>query len=207
MMVMVSNQSAMVFGYLAGRYPGRIGHLYSPGGQRGPYPWMPYALDNGAWSAHLAGEEWDPAPWRELLRWACLSGQQPLWAVVPDVVGDREATLARWHQYVGEVERYGFLPALAAQDGMTFSDVPEGAMVFLGGSTEWKEQAIVPWSERFQGRVHVGRVNNMDRLLRCWHAGVTSVDGTGWFHRKSGQLADLCRFINETTPPQKECWR
>lgn len=198
-MVMVSNQSTMTFGYLAGRYPGSIGHLYSPGGQRGPYPWLPYALDNGAWPAFKNNEPWDEAAWRQLLLWACMSGQKPLWALVPDVVGNREETVENWGRYVGEVERLGFRPAFAVQDGMSFDDVPtDDCALFIGGSTDWKDKAIKPWCARFPGRVHVGRVNRADRLIRCFHAGAVSVDGTGWFHRTNGQLGELEKFIRET---------
>jgi hypothetical protein len=201
-MVLVSNQTGLEIGYLAGRYPGAIGHLYSPGGQRGPWAWMPYALDNGAWPAYKNGRPWDETEWRWLLRWAQCSGQQPLWAVVPDVVGEREATLERWHKYVGVVRAHGFRPALALQDGMTFDDVPDAeCILFVGGSTEWKLAAIGPWCERFPGRVHVARVNTMHRLLRCWHSGVISIDGTGWFRRGNGganQAGDLRRFLAET---------
>jgi len=205
-MVMVANQSNMAFGYLAGKYPGRIGHLYSPGAQRGPDPWMPYALDNGAYSSFLSGEEWTPDRWRALLRWACISGQRPLWALVPDVVGDRDATLAKWDMYVGDVLAMGFTPAFAAQDGMTFEDVPDrDCFIFIGGGDEWKDASIGPWCRRFPGRVHVGRVNKPDRLLRCWRAGAVSVDGTGWYHRKSGQMGELFRFLAETDRQPAPC--
>lgn len=199
--VMVSNQSGMEVGYLAATYPGRIGHLYSPGGQRGPWPFVPYALDNGAYPAFTSGQPWDVQAWRELLHWAACSGQQPLWVLVPDVVGNRQATLDNWPVYVPEVKRRGFRPALAIQDGMTFDDVPADAeMLFIGGSTEWKDSAIGPWCARFPNRVHVGRVNEWDRLARCWRAGAVSVDGTGWFHRspRSNQRAQLVKFLRET---------
>lgn len=196
---MVSNHCSMIFGYLSGRFPGSVGHLYSPDAQCGPWPWMPYALDNGAWPAHLAGTQWQPPPWRALLRWAALSGQRPLWAAVPDIVGNREETIARWSIYEPEVRAFGFRPAFVLQDGMTFADVPSSdCMLFVGGSTEWKEQAIGPWCARFPGRVHVGRVNKWDRLAKSWRAGAVSVDGTGWFRRNSGQLGELVKFIVET---------
>lgn len=195
-MVMPSNHTSFEFGYMAALFPGRLGHLYSPGGQRGPWSWMPFALDNGAFTG------WDEAAWRELMRWALLSGQKPLWAVVPDVVGERNATLANWERFSPEVRRFGFRPALAIQDGMTFDDVPDDdCMLFLGGSTKWKDQAIGPWCHAFPGRVHVGRVNNWDRLVRCWRAGAVSVDGTGWYHKdaRSNQRGDLVKFLRETS--------
>lgn len=194
---MVANQTGIEVGLMAARYPGRLGHLYSPGAQRGPWRELPYALDNGAYAAFINDAAWDESAWRCLLSWAVLSGQRPRWAVVPDVVGNRSATIERWHRYHSEVRALGIQPAFAAQDGMTFEDVPADSVVFLGGSTEWKEAAIGPWCARFPGRVHVGRVNKWDRLVRCWRAGAISVDGTGWFHRI--QRRELAQFLAETS--------
>lgn len=208
MMVMIANATGYEIGALAVLHAGQLGHLYSPGkGRARIYPWMPYALDNGAWIAHKNGVQWDPAEWRAMLRWAALSGVLPLWVLVPDVVGDREATLARWLEYAPEVAAYGFRLAFAAQDGMTFDDVPaEAAVVFIGGSTEWKDAAIRPWCAAFPGRVHVARVNGAERLLAAHHAGAASVDGTGWFHDKNskagGQKAMLMKYLRETRVSQ-----
>lgn len=198
---MVANQRGTEVGYLAGRYPGSIGHLYSPGAECGPYPFLPYSTDNGCFV------RWDEAAWRRLLNWAALSGQRPLWSLAPDVVSNREGTLALWREHVGTIRRFGFRPALAIQDGMTFADVPDSeCMLFIGGGDEFKDAAIRPWCERFPGRVHVGRVNDHERLLRCYHAGAVSVDGTGWFRnnarakRTGSETAGvlLRKFIEET---------
>ena len=66
-MVMPSNQTGTVFGWMAGAFPGRVGHLYSPGAQQGPFHFFPYALDNGAFSAFTSGAPWDEAAWKRLL--------------------------------------------------------------------------------------------------------------------------------------------
>lgn len=196
--VMVTNHSSLWFGYLAGRYPGSLGHLYSPGGQRGPWHFLPYALDNGAYSAFRRQAAWDEGAWFDLLSWAVDRPLKPLWAVVPDVVGDREATLARWRAYLRHVVRRGFTPAFAVQDGMTFRDVPtDDCVLFIGGSTEWKVRSIAPWCSQFPGRVHVARVNDHVRLRHCLEAGAVSVDGTGWHHTKFGQLRRLVHFVSE----------
>jgi hypothetical protein len=198
---MVSNQTGLVVGRLATLFPGRVGHLYSPGGQRGPWDFLPYALDNGAWPAFKNHRPWSEAEWRYLIRWAALNGQRPGWCLVPDVVADRRATLALWDRFSAEVRSFGFRPAFALQDGTTFDDVPDSdAVLFLGGSTEWKENAIGPWCEKFPGRVHVARVNTFQRLWRCHNAGAVSVDGTGWFRRLGGQGADLRRYLEATAP-------
>ncbi len=199
-MVMVANRTGVEVGYLAGKFPGFIGHLYSPGSQRGPYGFLPYALDNGAYPAFEKRIEWDEAAWRRLLLWSAMSGQRPLWVLVPDVVADREKTIERWSQFAGIVVAHGWRPAFALQDGMTFDDVPsDDCMLFVGGSTEWKEAAIGPWCARFPGRVHVGRVNTWRRLMLCYEAGVVSVDGTGWFTKTGGQAADLIRFLEHAS--------
>lgn len=204
-MVMVSNATGIEVGLLAGKHPGRIGHLFSPGGQRGPWVEIPYALDNGAWPAFLGDRPWSESEWRHLIAWAGMAGIPPLWALVPDVVGDRAGTLRQWDRFAPAVSAAGFRRAFAVQDGMTFVDVPDGdCILFLGGSSEWKDAAIGTWCAQFPGRVHVGRVNGWPRLTASWRAGAVSVDGTGWFHKGKGgysQANDLRKFLRETSAP------
>jgi len=199
---MVSNQTGIEVGLLAMKHPGRIGHMFSPGGERGPWRELPYALDNDAWPAHKNKRPRDVDAHRRLLQWSLMSGIAPLFALVPDVVADRDATLREWDIYAPPMAAMGFRLGFAAQDGMTAADVPDsGCMVFLGGSTAWKDAAIAPWCAAFPGRVHVGRVNGWPRLLASWRAGAVSVDGTGWFHKGNGgvsQAADLRKFLRET---------
>lgn len=206
MIVMISNQAGFEAGLLAGRYPGRLGHMFSPGGERGPWTDVPYALDNDAWPAYKNSRARDEAGHRKLLTWSLLSGVSPLFALVPDVVADRDATLREWDRYAHSMAVQGFRLGFAAQDGMTFSDVPTAdCVVFIGGSDKWKDSAIAPWCAEFPGRVHVGRVNGFARLLAAWQNGAVSVDGTGWFHKGRGgasQLSDLRKFLRETGEPQ-----
>lgn len=201
-MVMVANSSGIRTGYLAGRYPGLLGHLYSPGSECGPYDFMPYALDNYRYVCWSKGVAWSERDWLQLLAWSRESGQSPLWALAPDVVTNRDATIAEWHKYAPVIRAHGFRPAFAIQNGMTFDDVPDSeCMLFLGGTVDWKEAAIEPWCARFPGRVHVGRVNAWPRLIRCYEAGAVSVDGTRWFQRfgykteEEGQLSQLIRYL------------
>jgi hypothetical protein len=201
--VMVSNATGIEVGLLAGKHPGRIGHLFSPAGERGPWRELPYGLDNGAWSAFKNKRAWDEAGWRRLLNWAALSGIRPLWAVVPDVVANRAATLELWPTFAPVVLSHGFRPAFAVQDGMTYADVPDDdCFIFLAGSTEWKLANIALWCEHFPGRVHVARVNTWERLALCWKSGAISVDGTGWFRKGNGgtsQFNELRKFLKETS--------
>ncbi len=195
----MSNATGFRVGQLVERYPGLLGHLFSPGQQRGPWPEMPYALDNGAWGAFKNGEEWDPVGHLELLMWAKNSGQAPSWALVPDVVGDREGTIAKWHHKHAAVASFGWPLAFAVQDGMTPADVPrEAAVVFVGGGTEWKWATVSMWCREFP-RVHVGRVNTYRWLRVCEAAGAESIDGTGWFRANENQREGLEQWLQEVT--------
>lgn len=196
-MVMPANNTGIQVGYLAGRFPGMLGHLFSPGAQRGPFPYMPYGLDNAAFEAYKNGTEWDEAAWRALLEWARISGQPPLWVLVPDVVGDRLRTLRKWEMFHDVARRYGWPLAFAVQDGMEPSDVPAGAdVVFVGGSTDWKWSTYRDWCAAFP-RVHIGRVNTYGQLVKCLDAGAESVDGTGWFRGDRRQYNGLLAFLEE----------
>lgn len=189
MIVMPANATGSLFTPLA-RETGNLGHLYSPGGQRGPYPWFPYALDNGVFAAYdLASGRFDHArwatiepEWRKLLTWADAQQQRARFAIVPDVVGDAAATLARWPLYLPHI--HGRFPAaLAVQDGMTVEDVlalpVQPDVIAVGGSTAWKWATVGTWARAFP-RVHVLRVNSPARLDELEALGVESCDGTGW---------------------------
>lgn len=172
MIVMVSNQTGIEVGLLAAKHPGRIGHMFSPGGERGPWLELPHALDNDAWPAHKNDRSRDEAGHLRMLNWSLMSGVPPLFALVPDVVANRDATLREWDRWAPKMQAMGFRLGFAAQDGMTFDDVPDDdCVVFLGGSSEWKDAAIAPWCARFPGRIHVGRVNGMPRLIAAYRGG------------------------------------
>jgi hypothetical protein len=200
MVVMLANNTGIRVGYLAGKFPGLIGHLFSPGAQRGPFPFCNYAFDNGVFAK---GGDWTPEPWIKMLEWGKLSGQSPLWNLVPDAVGDRDATLRKWDEFSPIARRYGWPLAFAVQDGMTESDVPaDASVVFVGGSTEWKWATYRDWCAAFP-RVHVGRVNTYRRLFDCYDAGAESTDGTGFTRGDQVQWRGLCAFCEETTGMRK----
>lgn len=197
--VMPANNSSMHLGWLAGRYPGRIGWLLSPDGWRTPPHWMPYALDNGAFPAWMHSKPWDEAAFLETVEIASRHLNPPLWVVVPDVVADREATLASWQAWAPRLRQYGWPLAFAVQDGMTPEDVPADAdVIFVGGTTEWKWRTVLIWCQHFP-RVHVGRVNSYRLLWSSHDAGAESCDGTGWFRGDKEQLAGLERYLEESS--------
>jgi hypothetical protein len=188
----------MVVGYMAGKYPGRIGWLISPGGWRQPHEWLPYAIDNGAFPAWAKGEQWDQAAFYAHCD-KTRANLKPLWIAVPDVVADKEATIESWHRHHDRVNSYGVCLAFVVQDGMTPSDVPGNAdIVFVGGTTEWKWRHLRTWTDNFP-RVHVGRVNTERMLWICHDAEVESCDGTGWFRGDRNQLAGLFNYLEQST--------
>jgi hypothetical protein len=135
-------------------------------------------LDNGRFCL-LQGKPWDRTQFIRLLDWAATREHKPRWVVVPDVPCDAVKTLRDYDQWEPHIRQYGFLPAMACQDGMTPADVPLGVVAFIGGSLEWKIRNVELFAAECP-RVHVGRVNRLSWLWKCHKAGVESVDGTGW---------------------------
>lgn len=149
---------------------------------------MPWALDNGAWPAFSQGIEWD----REaFLRALDRHGSGADFIVIPDVVADREASLQLTQQWLPLLLARADLGdaqlLIAVQDGMGMSEIGRLAQmderigIFIGGSTDWKLQAIIPWGRWAKERglyCHVGRVNTSRRIALCAAANADSFDGT-----------------------------
>ncbi len=200
MRVMPANATGWFWHCLA-RETGRIGHLFSPEAQRGPWPWFPYALDNGAFTAwDMANNVWDEGKWslgawRRMIFWAQSQQQKPLWAIVPDWIGDGQKTIERWHQFKDEVP---FAKALAVQDGMTVENAlalnPD--VICIGGTTEWKWATVEMWVKAFP-RVHVLRVNSPTKLDWLESIGVESCDGTGWNRGDKTQTLGLEQWARQ----------
>lgn len=197
-MVLIANNSGKEARRLADTFPGRIGHIYSPGGQRGPFPEFPYALDNGAFPAWQKNIPFDDDAFRRHLDWAADARHPPLWVAVPDVVGDAERTTESWYHWLPIVQPYGFPLAFVVQDGHTIGDVPSAAQfVFVGGTTEWKRNTAAMWCNAFP-QVHIGRVNTEKWLWHYHRLGAVSCDGSGWFRGDRSQLDGLWYYLSDT---------
>jgi hypothetical protein len=190
MLVMPANATGWLWHCMA-RETGRIGHLFSPNAQRQTFPWFPYALDNGAYSCYdLRTNEFDhkkwhslEEDWKRMLVWTQTQPYQPRWAIVPDVIGDKERTIAQWSEYAKIIQEFEIPLAVAVQDGMDKDDVrslsPAPEVVAVGGTTEWKWNTVDYWARCFD-RVHVLRCNSPERLYELEAMGIESCDGTGW---------------------------
>lgn len=179
---------------------GLLGQLNQPNVAHRPVPGAMWAADNGC----FGDKPFDAHRWLAWLdrqpRYGCL------FAVVPDVVGDHEATVERWHVWAGRVRDIGYRPAFVLQDGCTPSAIPADTdCVFVGGSTEWKlSPTSVACMRAAKARgcwVHVGRVNSLRRLRWCAHLGIVdSVDGT---YLAFGPDKNLPRLLSWLHPDQR----
>lgn len=217
MIVMPANSSGWFWHCLA-RETGRLGHLYSPGHQRGPWPWFPFGMDNlcyPLWNPEdnsFDEERWQgstEAAWHRLLFWAECNKQRPLWLIVPDRPGSRDETLVKWERYSPALVERKLCPlALAVQNGMTPGDVRalaiQPAVIAVGGTTEWKWETVEMWTKEFP-RVHVLRCNAPDKLAWMQQLGIESTDGTGWNRGDRKQTEGIERFcrglMNRTAHP------
>lgn len=140
-----------------------------------------YALDNGAWTAHQAGEPFDVAAFE---RAHALLGADADWTVIPDIVTGGLDSLAYSLSWIDRVLAVG--PGLlAVQNGMEPHHVAHllgpRCGVFIGGDTPWKLATLPAWCRLGRERgciVHVGRVNSAKRIHLCAYHGASSFDGS-----------------------------
>jgi hypothetical protein len=180
---------------LEDRFPGRLGLLLGPTGYTDPKG-LPYALDNDRFSVWSKGLVWDKKIYTKFLDKISRLPTPPLWAVVPDVVANAEMTIRDYRKWAPVLQAYDFLLAVAVQDGMTTKDVlslhPLPDVVFVGGTTKWKQRTLTYWCRNFP-RVHCARINTGHLLWGAHRAGVESTDGTGWWHVE--QLEQLKSYL------------
>ena len=139
-----------------------------------------YAMDNGAWGAFAGKRAW---PEDTFVAMAERHGSSADFVVVPDVVGDRDATLEQTRKWMAWCMDRVRVVLVAVQDGMTEADLPllgERVGVFVGGSTDWKWKTAERWAQacaRAGAWCHVGRVNSAKRIASCVSIDATSCDG------------------------------
>ena len=141
---------------------------------------LPWACDNAAYS------NWCGEAFRKLLHKSA-GHERCLWVAAPDVVGDHEATVERFHKWLPTIRSVAGQPvAFVGQDGCDEDSVPwdEIAAYFVGGTTSWKlspESSLLMRAAARRGKhVHVGRVNSHDRLQWAFERGAHSIDGTSF---------------------------
>lgn len=157
---------------------------------------MPYALDNGAWTAFQQGSAFDEGAF---LRAIDKVGERADWIVIPDIVAGGLRSLEFSLSWLDDLKGLPVRLLLAVQDGMEPDDVREylspAVGIFIGGSTEWKERTATQWGQLARRRncyLHIGRVNSQRRIAICAGAGANSFDGTS-ATRFSNSLPRLAR--------------
>lgn len=143
---------------------------------------LPYALDNGAWSAHVNGTSFQEQPFIAAVD---RIGHGADFVVAPDIVAGGAASLEMTRRWLPWLLDRTMVALIAVQDGMSPGDVMnrmgKRCGIFVGGTTEWKERTMPMWAAlaRENGAIcHVGRVNTKRRVFLCAAAGVTSFDGS-----------------------------
>lgn len=146
---------------------------------------FPYALDNGAWTAHQKGEPFDGDAFRRALD---LMGPAADFVVLPDVVAGGPRSLDLSLSWLREVTACGAPVYLPVQNGICPSDLVGGFGIvdqvqglFVGGDTPWKLRTMPQWGEVARAhrlKLHVGRVNTRRRIIACQLAGADSFDGS-----------------------------
>lgn len=141
-----------------------------------------YAIDNGAWRAHVTGKPWDEAAFLRCLKHCAKDAD---WIALPDIVGGGEASLERSMSWMTRILDMCERVLLPVQDGMApawIEPLLTGRVgLFVGGTTEFKLSTMAAWSSLAAKKAawcHIGRVNTVRRIRLCAAAGATSFDGT-----------------------------
>lgn len=155
--------------------------LITPVGDTHPSE-LPYALDNGAWSAFQQQTPWDEPLF---LRAFDRLGAGADWVVAPDVVAGGMPSLALSVSWLPRLLATCPMVLIAVQDGMEPADlaplVGPRVGIFLGGSTEWKLDRMADWGGACASwgvHYHVARVNTLNRIRAAHQAGAASIDGS-----------------------------
>lgn len=178
-----------------------IGLMSQPTTHPAKTGWI-WAADNGCFTTS--------ATWRDSKWMSWLEKPHPisgcLFAVVPDVVGDHEATMDRFRRYANRVRELRYPVAFVAQDGATVKTIPWSDLdcLFIGGTTDFKQGLV---AERLANEarvrdkwVHVGRINSLKRLMH-WNGVADSSDGTHLTYgpkKKADEVARWVRALRQT---------
>ena len=155
-----------------------------------------FALDNGAFSAHINDTPWDEDRFYTMVHQIEERGVSPAFVVLPDIVAGGLRSLTRSTEHIGKLPET-WKKYLPVQDGMSECDLLPSTInriegVFVGGSMTWKWRTAKDWcafAHRMGLDCHIGRVNSERQLLAARHAEADSVDGsTASRHHSVGRL-------------------
>jgi hypothetical protein len=149
-----------------------------------PYPFEPWAFDNGAFVAWRNGQPFPEAEFYKRLAIAETVPMDPLFAVTPDIVAGGLESLefsVAWRYLLHHSDWRWYL---AIQDGMTLDAVQRVVHlfdgIFLGGTDRFKlgawkwRQAARSWHKPF----HYGRCGTLKKLRHAHALQVDSLDSS-----------------------------
>lgn len=164
------------------------------------YEGMPWAFDNGCFSAWWNNKIWDSAAWHIRVD-KILAAQLPLplFAVTPDLPAEGEESLRFSRDWVDRMPEQ-FPTALALQDGMRFQAVKEHLQfydyLFIGGSDAFKVQAAdwVKFARDNGKKIHYARASTLEKLEWAIHLEVDSLDSSFPVVDKA-KVSSVCRYF------------
>ena len=140
------------------------------------------AGDNGAWTDHQQGLEFNEERFARFVDWF---GERPKLLVLPDIVMGGMLSLALSLRWRDRLANHPSTLLIAVQNGMLASDVVEHLSprvgIAVGGDTAWKIDTLPQWAALARSRgahCHVLRVNTERRIRLCAAAAVDSFDGS-----------------------------
>lgn len=163
----------------------------------------PWAADNDAFKA------WDQERfWAMLGKISQVDRSRFLWCACPDVVGDAQATVNRWHEWQPQLAYLDIPAAFVGQDGLEAipDQIPwhDMAAFFVGGSTEWKlsehAESLMREAKSREKLVHVGRVNTRRRVrdILMMSPLVDSMDGQSFSKWPDIKIPKGLKWIRQT---------
>jgi len=190
-----SGPSALLIKDVLNKHGINFGMLWGPTSYK--HPWCDYALDNDCFHNSHTENWWvneGEYKWLKMLDKVSKCELSPIFATLPDVVGNWNATVEISSKYTTELRSRNIKPAIVMQDGASCESAAtiDADVFFIGGTVKWKWsniQMISKWCQKNQKYLHVGQVNGICKTERCIDLCVDSCDGSG-----------LARFPNKMIP-------
>ena len=161
-----------------------------------------WAADNGCYTA---GDRFSPERWLAFLtQWR--GHGRCLFAVLPDVPFDHDATLARSKPYVDAVRQLGYPVALAIQNGASVAHIPWETLdaVFIAGDKPFKTSTTA-WevcraARRLRKHIHIARRNSRRAMQAAYDMGADTIDGTFLKYAPDENWTRMQRWFAEFCP-------
>ena len=154
-----------------------------------PYdPYLPegfnhMCLDNGAWTAHTKGIDWDQKLFEKAL---AKFGASADFVVAPDIHQGGASSLALSKAWISPLLNQCKKVLIPIQDGMSPDEISpllsERVGIFLAGSFDYRWRHVAMWGHVAKSTAchfHVAIVNSIKRMETCQIYGVHSFDGSG----------------------------